>query len=52
MISNSSVIDSLTSQPVKFVKATNGNSIEIIGARNVSLFLTFFMSSILLEPKL
>ena len=52
MTSNSSIIDSLTSPPVKSVQVANGNFTPIIGAGNVSLSPKFSMSSVLLAPKL
>ncbi|XP_071902889.1 uncharacterized protein [Coffea arabica] len=45
MTSNSSIIDSLTSSPVKSVQVANGNFTPIIGAGNVSLSPKFSMSS-------
>ena len=52
MTSNSSIIGSLTSPPVKSVQVANGNSMPITGAGNVSLSPTFSMSSVLIAPKL
>ncbi|XP_071933922.1 uncharacterized protein [Coffea arabica] len=45
MTSNSSIIDSLTSPPVKSVQVANGNFTPIIAAGNVSLSPKFSMSS-------
>lgn len=52
MASNSSIIDSLTSSPVKSVQVANGNSMPMTGAGNVSLSPTFSISSVLLASKL
>lgn len=52
MTSNSSIIDSLTSPPVKSVQVANGNSMPMTGAGHVSLSPTFSISSVLLASKL
>ncbi|MFU0443516.1 hypothetical protein ACMBCN_01800, partial [Candidatus Liberibacter asiaticus] len=52
MISNLSFFDSLTSSCVKFVRVANGALMSILGAGNVSLSPTFFVSSILFAPTL
>ncbi|MFU0443527.1 hypothetical protein ACMBCN_01855, partial [Candidatus Liberibacter asiaticus] len=52
MTSNSSLFESLTPSCVKSIQVANGAPMSILGAGNVSLSLTFFMSSVLFAPTL
>ncbi|XP_048232868.1 uncharacterized protein LOC125370622 [Ricinus communis] len=52
MTSNSSILTSLMSSPVKFVQVANRTSMPITGVGNISISPTFLISFVLLAPDL